>query len=212
MDPTQNWLFSLCHISQAEIHLSTLARGERTSDQLDGKPQVALVCDGSIRVSSGVATGGALLINQVGKGGLFGDSNLFLEASLPTTIQARSKTTLALVDKKLVKMRLLEEPKAMEAYARFCNEKLQFLLGRLNSLSDPSAHRRLCLYIQDHQSQGKVVLRNKQALSSVLGMSRATLFRELSSLEKEGILKQESLKTYAADTAALQTYLEESTT
>lgn len=183
----------------------SLVRGQSVSDQLDARPQVALVCDGSIKVSTGIATGGSILINQLGKGGLFGVCNLFLPSKLPTTIQALSKTTLAMVDKELVRNRLTENPKSMEAYARFCNEKLQFLLGRLNSLSSTSAQSRLCRYIAGHTADGKITLSNKQRLSQALGMSRATLFRELAQLEKQGILKQESLKTYAVDTAALPT-------
>lgn len=209
MNPTQNWLFRLCRISASETRMLTLARGERFSDQLDGKPQVALVCEGSIKVTSPAASQKSLLLNQVGTGDLFGVSNLFLETKLATSLQARTKTCLALVDKRLVRKRLMESPKAMEAYARFCNEKLQFLLGRLNSLSHPNSHIRLCLYIRDHQKEDRIVLQNKETLKSALGMSRATLFRELANLEKAGILRQESSKIYAVEQTALQHYLEE---
>ena len=209
MNPTQNWLFRLCRISASEIRMLTLARGERFTDQLDGKPQVALVCEGSIKVTSPAASQKSLLLNQVGTGDLFGVSNLFLETKLATSLQARTKTCLALVDKSLVRNRLMESPKAMEAYARFCNEKLQFLLRRLNSLSHPNSHIRLCLYIRDHQKEDRIVLQNKETLKSALGMSRATLFRELANLEKAGILRQESSKIYAVEQTALQHYLEE---
>lgn len=209
MNPTQNWLFRLCRISASEFRMLTLARGERFTDQLDGKPQVALVCEGSIKVTSPAASQKSLLLNQVGTGDLFGVSNLFLETKLATILQARTKTCLALVDKSLVRNRLMESPKAMEAYARFCNEKLQFLLGRLNSLSHPNSHIRLCLYIRDHQKEDRIVLQNKETLKSALGMSRATLFRELANLEKAGILRQESSKIYAVEQTALQHYLEE---
>ncbi len=204
MGSMDNWLFSLCHVAKDEMQEITLSRG----DHFTVRHKVALVCDGKLKVLA-KAHKETLLLNQLSTGDLVGVSNLFLEAEPPTTMVATTKSTLVLVEKDLIAFRLREEPKAMEAYARFCNEKLQFLLGRLYALSSPGARWRLCQFIQSHQVEGIITLSNKQALSKALGLSRATLFRELAVLEEREVLVRKTPKTYRVNTTKLASEMEE---
>lgn len=211
MDPTQNWLFHLCRITPEEIRLIQLSRGQVITDRLDGERQVALVCSGRVKVLAENANGGQLLVNQVGEGALFGVSNLLLEEELATSIQAQRQSLLAMVSKPLVIQRLRENPQAMERYARFLNGRIQFLLGRIRSLTPAPAQLKLASWLQTGQKDGRIKLPSKVMLAKALGMSRATLFRELATLEERKLLVpvSEKPRTYSVDTTGLQHFMEE---
>lgn len=99
----------------------------------------------------------------------------------------------------------------MERYARFLNGRIQFLLGRIRSLTPAPAQLKLASWLQTGQKDGRIKLPSKIMLAKALGMSRATLFRELATLEERKLLVpvSETPRTYSVDTTGLQHFMEE---
>ena len=83
---------------------------------------------------------------------------------------------------------LLKSPLAMVEYMKICNRKIQFLIQRIEQLSLPSARSKVSEYLLANTSieQPELSLVSKESLALPLGISRASLFRELSALEKKG--------------------------
>lgn len=206
-----NWLFASCRITAADATVVTLRRGQTATDCLEGMPQVALVLDGAVEACTRSESGAGLVVNRLEAGSLFGVSNLFLTDGLPTTLTGLAKTRLALVPKRLVVERLTHDMDAMVGYARFCNRKLLFLLGRITALSPSSAGGRLAWYLITHEKDGVATLANKEETARALGLGRASLFRTLKEFETAGLIVKRDRKTYAVDTAALRNSMEEHT-
>jgi len=207
----ENPLLRSCRIRQEEAVLVSLQRGQTITDTYQGKNQVCLIVKGTISVFSHSEDGCEMLLTQQHQGDLFGVSNLFLESNLETTLRSKTNSTLLLVAKETVRTHLLADMKAMEGYARFCNEKIQFLLGRLEALTPHSAKARLMSHFLANEKEGIVTIPNKDGLSKSLGIGRSSLYREMDNLETSGLIIAKNPKTYAVEVSALQAALGELT-
>ena len=74
------------------------------------------------------------------------------------------------------------------AYCRILNEKLDFLLSRVNLLSVKSNRKRLAAYLL--QSDG-VSISSRQELADYLALGKSALFRELGWLRDAGAIRWE---------------------
>lgn len=119
----ENELLKSCGINVQETVAISLSRGRTITDWYAGKPQVGLVAKGTLSVFSRSEDGHEVLLNIQRQGDIFGISNLFLENSLETTLRGKTNSTLIFISKETLRCHLLSDMNAMQAYARFCNEK-----------------------------------------------------------------------------------------
>jgi CRP-like cAMP-binding protein len=188
----ENWLFALCHLKASETDIVFLSRGET----IDGKGKVCCVEEGTVQVFTCAEDGGKVLVNLLEKGSIFGIYDLFLPPSKQCTIlKSKTKTKLVIVSKERIRKSLREDINSMEQYARFLNQKLQFLLHRIQQLTPSSARHRLVEYlIHTSDADGKVTFSSKEALAKQLGIGRSSLFREFGYLTQKGIARSEDHK------------------
>ncbi|MFA6891316.1 MAG: Crp/Fnr family transcriptional regulator [Sphaerochaetaceae bacterium] len=203
----ENELLKSCGINVQETVAISLSRGRTITDWYAGKPQVGLVAKGTLSVFSRSEDGHEVLLNIQRQGDIFGISNLFLENSLETTLRGKTNSTLIFISKETLRCHLLSDMNAMQAYARFCNEKIQFLLGRLEALTPRSARSRLIAHILATSDGGTVSIPNKDALAKSLGIGRSSLYRELENLENLRLITTMTTKSYAIDSVKLQNAL-----
>ncbi|MCI2129235.1 MAG: Crp/Fnr family transcriptional regulator [Sphaerochaeta sp.] len=194
-------------VTAKETQLVSLCRGQTINDQYGGTPQVCLVVKGTISVFSRSEDGHEVLLTVQKQGDLFGVSNLFLKHSLETTLRSKTNATLLLVPKETLRTHLEADMHAMLAYARFCNEKILFLLGRLEALTPRSARSRLIAHLLATSKDCVAAIPNKDALAKSLGIGRSSLYRELAHLECARMITAKDAKTYLVDTAVLQAAL-----
>ncbi|MGB4405714.1 MAG: Crp/Fnr family transcriptional regulator [Sphaerochaeta sp.] len=148
----------------------------------------AFVEEGELDVFSVALDGTRILVSTLGKSEVFGISNLFEEEDLRTLLQCRTDCVLLSVGKDVLRTAILKSPLAMVEYAKLCNRKIQFLIRRIEQLSLTSARLKVAEHLVSHTTaeNPELSLVSKASLALPLGISRASLFRELASLEKLG--------------------------
>jgi len=119
------------------------------------------------------------------EGEVYGISNLFNDKALPARLKCEEASTLRLYPKKEVKEALLKDESLISSYCALMNDKISFLVGRLELISSTNNRERLCRYLL---TKDRPVFERREELSSYLFMGRSALFRELRYLEDKGLL------------------------
>lgn len=179
--------------------------GEMVSDQVDGQPSVCLVASGIVDVYSVAVDGRDVQLNALQPGDCFGISNLLSTASLETVLRCRTETVLILIPKQVLISKMENDPILAMHYAAYCNQKIQFLLNRIEQLTIQSSRCKVIEYLLSQHQNGVVKPHgSREDLARQLGISRAALFRELSYLQDKGILTTEGSSMTILDLAALE--------
>lgn len=179
--------------------------GEMVSDQVDGQPSVCLVASGIVDVYSVAVDGRDVQLNALQPGDCFGISNLLSTASLETVLRCRTETVLILIPKQVLISKMENNPILAMHYAAYCNQKIQFLLSRIEQLTIQSSRCKVIKYLLSQHQDGVVKPHgSREDLARQLGISRAALFRELSYLQDKGILTTEGSSMTILDLAALE--------
>ena len=103
---------------------------------------------------------------------------------------------------------VLNEDTAQEVW-ELCNQKLQFLLRRIELLTMQSCRGRVIAHLLAGQDRNGCVkpTGSREDLARQLGVSRAALFRELAALQSMGVLRSEGNLLTVLDTPALEKLL-----
>lgn len=167
------------------VYPKEMEKGEFVSDD----NCVVFVYSGSISVCYTTLDGRNIHINTLVPGQCFGISNLFDASELSTTMQCLTPTSLVLVPKETVRKAVEESSDLAIRYATFCNKKIDFLIQKLDFLTTSSGRGKVMKYLITFQdSQGKLPVKSRDELASHIGISRATLFRELGYLKEKGFI------------------------
>ena len=175
-------------ITVSSLRRTSYPKGKVVGDS-DGSASLAVFVEaGELDVFSVALDGTKILVSTLGKSEVFGISNLFEEEQLRTLLECRTDCLLLSLPKEELRTAILRSPLAMVAYAKLCNRKIQFLIKRIEQLSLTSARAKVAEYLLSNTSveHPDLSLVSKESLALPLGISRATLFRELSALEKSG--------------------------
>lgn len=175
-------------INTSSLERTTYPKGAIVGDY-DGSVSLAVfVEEGELDVFSLALDGTKILVSTLGNSEVFGISNLFEEEQLRTILQCRTDCVLLSLPKEVLRTAIVKSPLAMVEYAKLCNRKIQFLLQRIEQLSLLSARSKVAEYLLSNTTtqQPELALDSKESLTLPLGISRASLFRELSALEKMG--------------------------
>lgn len=165
--------------------IKSFERGETVHEEQNGVGCIGLILSGSAQVTPNEQ--GA--VSTLTRGAEFGICNIFVREAMPTRLIARTPLKAAFLPKEVFAVILGENPALMYRYVRLCNLKMIYLAQKLRLVSIPDCTRRLAFWIAVNASGGSVSLpHSKDELARELGMSRASLFRAISSLEGQGII------------------------
>lgn len=183
-------LFRGCHIPLELMSIRTCQSGQMIRDQVEGRNCVGLVISGSVDVYSIALDGRDVQLNTLTDGDCFGICNLLIAEEMETVLRCRTKTTLLFIPKTSMITAMEQDAAFALRYASYCNQKLQFLIQRIELLTMQSCRGKVIEYLLSTQDeQGRVVPGcSRDELARHLGVSRAALFRELSSLSQQGLL------------------------
>ena len=138
--------------------------------------------------------GNRMCINTFKEGDCFGVAAVFgdSEQYVSTVVSKTDVEVLFLNEEQLNKM--FENPKISLNYIRFLSDKIRFLNEKLCLLSCENAESRVYSYLSSAaDSKGYVKsLKNMTLLSKMLGLGRASLYRSLDTLEKNGLILREN--------------------
>lgn len=196
-----NKLLTLSHIKQQDGINIDLKKGALLDDIYKSSRYVVEVKKGSLSVQSEITENKRVVISRLEEGAIFGISNLFIEDDLKTVLECEEDAMLFLVSKEFFKKKLLENTAAIEYYAKMMNEKLQFLLSRIERLSLPNARLKVAYALKD----GLLLENsNRDDVAASLAISRASLFRELSYFSDMNIIRRDGSNISIIDDEALE--------
>jgi len=154
---------------------------------------LGIIIKGSARVKKGSDT----LMSSLSPGSVFGMPLLFCDCGeFPTEITAVTDCCAVFFEKSYAEGLFTANPALARAYISLLSNRIHFLSLKIDTFVSPDVRSRLlCFlegeYAQSGRSDGIVSLPySMTALASRLSVGRTSLYRELNSLEKEGIIKR----------------------
>ncbi|MEG2174314.1 MAG: Crp/Fnr family transcriptional regulator [Oscillospiraceae bacterium] len=183
-----NKLFDGVAPIHTNLSIAAYCRGEHVSDTLDNIPCIGIVATGLVDVFSSACNESLLAVSTLGPGEAFGICNVFASHPMPTTLICRRAAKVVFISKKQFASLLSANHDMLMRYLILCNEKMQFLATRVELAGIPSCCGRLACYLLRNSDKDGCVfpISSKEQLSRMLGISRASLFRELGSLSRCG--------------------------
>lgn len=198
-------LFKGIDIPHDLIQCYTVEKGESITD-IDGSCIVCIL-KGKVDIYSTAVDGNDVHLSSSNLGDFFGVSNLFSQSDLQTELKAKTKTQLVSIPKEVFVQLMYENPDLSIRFATMCNEKIQFLLDRISHLTISSARQKLGMYLLNcAKNNAKISLPQREKLASYLGISRASLFRELSFFKSNGIIAVDGKYLTILDESLLKKY------
>lgn len=184
-------LFAGCDAAKLRFELRRFPSGRMLSDCPAGVSSVGLVTRGRVDVYSVALDGRDVLLSSLGAGECFGICNLLADGEMETVLRCGVDTHIAYISKSCLLGLLHEDVEFALRYAALCNEKLQFLLGKIELLTVQSCRGKLISWLTLHaDARGMVAWKaSRDELARHLSVSRAALFRELGSLQECGAVR-----------------------
>ena len=179
-----------CNLPASGMQVKYCHKGQIVSDRQKNEEILGLIMDGSMDVYSIALDGREILLSQLEKGDCFGVVNLLTKTELPTVLRCRTDTTLVIIPKCQLLSAMEKNSELALRYAGVCNKKMQFLIRRIEFLTMQSGKKKLVQYLLEVPGKGGRFGKNvsRDELASILGISRASLFRELAGLTKQGLI------------------------
>ncbi|MFI3177724.1 MAG: Crp/Fnr family transcriptional regulator [Eubacteriales bacterium] len=188
---TSNHIIGDAKISRDCMRVQEFEAGQEVLDHIDGIDCIGIIACGRVQVKAVSLDGKDIHLNTLEEGDCFGISNLLTMSALQTTLSSVDQTTILYIPKENLLTAMEEDANLAIRYAKYCNERIQFLLQRIEFLTVQTAKNKLILYLlAQSDDQGTISLEcRREELANRFGISRAALFRELSYLQKEGVLQ-----------------------
>ena len=184
-------LFSERYIIDNKIKTKTYKKGQFISDFFDGEYYLGVIKTGEVSVYCISSDGNEVNMTILKKGDVFGIANIFEDEPLDTVLKCKSDVSVTFYPKKyFVEMMKMDNNISLE-YLRYCNRKIQFLLKKIEFLNIQSSKKKIIEHLLEKNSEDDIVLLecSKEELSKILSISRASLYRELQSLQNENCLE-----------------------
>lgn len=207
---SSHFLFSNTQINLIEKAIVT--HGDGIQDFSDGEiilspennpPKLGLLLSGKATVTTPNPSH-AVLLRFLNAGDLFGIANLFSEESFISVVRADGACRCLFLSENAVAMLLEKSHAFRESYIGFLTGRIRFLNRKIGYLTAGSAERRLALYLSALGS-GEVRLPDSiTALSDLLNLGRASLYRAFDKLCNDGYLQKNGRNLYIPNADALK--------
>lgn len=158
-------------------------------------PSLCVILDGSAKVKKGET-----VISHLETGDLYGAAFLYNDvASFQNTVTSLSPLTVVTVSKDGVDEIIKNDPSIAINYIKYLSHRVSFLNDKIEGYTAQSAEEKLMHYLRKNAdtvgTKCEITVSMKE-LSSVLGISRASLYRVLDSLENSGKIRRDNKKIF----------------
>lgn len=187
---TENELETL--LSNETVKTVTCNDGEIMLDCENFANALFLVLHGTAAVWTKNECGREVFLRFIPEGELFGAATLFgreEKNSFCTSVRAKKNCTALMIPAQCVTRILLDHPQTAIDYISFLSDKIRFLNSKIDSYTTDGATDRLLKYLHSRQKNGESLDNiNMSRLAKQLNVGRASLYRSLDELEKNGII------------------------
>ena len=174
--------------------LRTYSRGETLVLAGQTNRRVGVVLSGTIEAYHPAASGARLPISQMGPGGVFGDVLGGSSLDSPVTVVAASGCEVLLIpyDRLLLSDGSAAHQRVLQNLVRTISDKYFLLSRRVDLLVLKSLRAKVCAYLlSEAEQQGSLTFSipySRIQLADYLNCDRSALSRELSLMQRDGLL------------------------
>lgn len=163
----------------------TFARGEKLAPRENGRVIGVIVSGAAWAVKP--KEHGSVTMNIMGANDVFGAATI-MGGELPSTEVRAKKAVRALVFSAESFLSLMESDFGVtRCFCRYLTDRIRFLTGRVECMAGSSAAEKLMRYLEKNSENGVYhIAIGMDALAKAISLSRATLYRALDELEKNG--------------------------
>ena len=185
----KNKLLSQCRPDELLFSIAEYGGGNRVFAAFEGEPSIGLIVSGRVNVYSVGIDGFRICLTTHNPGDCFGVAAIFTGEGPNTVLECVGKTTVAYLSHVNFINMLDSHPYLLKAYSLLLNQKIAFLNEKIEFLTLPSCKARLASYLLKNEENGALDLTiSKEQLAQIIGVSRASLFRELAHMSDEGLI------------------------
>lgn len=179
-------------LNDGKIRIMTLMKGEKLMTSEDTSSCLVIVISGCIIVSKINAQGKETIFNYHSSGAIFGMTSIFgSEHVFPSVMTCKQQSKIAIIPKCLIEQAFRENYDFAKEYASLLTDKILFLNEKLSAYTESDTEGKLLSWIKSaSESTNEITIPSGgiSHLAKALGMGRASLYRALDKLEKEGMI------------------------
>ena len=147
------------------------------------------------------------LLRFLRAGDMFGIANLFSSRPYVSTVRAVGNCRICRISEDAIRALLEEDKGFLYQYLGFLSGRIRFLNQKIGYLTAGSAERRLALYLSSLGEDTVELDSSISALSDLLDVGRASLYRAFDKLTEDGYLRKVGRKFILLDAdGMLQAY------
>lgn len=172
----------------------------------DGQARLGIIISGQVLV---LAPGGnETILNRLCAGDVFGVSAFFGSGGAGTEIVTEKESEILLIREDRAEP-FWENRMIRKNLIRFLTDRICFLNRKIAAFTEGSAKKTLaCYLLQGADEKGVCAISpSYSALAKELSLGRASLYRALDELVKEGLIKKEKKEVFLLDRETLKLYL-----
>ena len=184
-------------LEDAGCLMESYRRGDVIYDENHYRRNIGIILEGTVEVRKESPDGGRYVMNTLGNGGVFGVAAMFNDRDCyVTSLVACGVCRVVFLDQQLLVRLMREDFRAAENYIEFLSGRICFLNEKIGGLlisgTDSTLRHWLVRNLREEDGRYFVKLNvSISALASMLHMGRASLYRSLCELEREGLIKKE---------------------
>lgn len=175
--------------------IKSFKKGETVFSEENFIPCVCVILEGSAIVKKG-----GTVISHLKKYDLYGAAFLYNDISVfRNTVTALTPLSVAVLSKDGTDILLKSDPDFSLGYIKYLSHRVTFLNDKIEGYTAQSAEEKLMRYLKknsENQNGKCEIAVSMKELSSVLCISRASLYRVLDSLEQSGKIRREGKKIF----------------
>ncbi len=139
------------------------------------------------------------LLRFLSMGEPFGIANLFTSEPYVSVIRAHGSCRMLWLPEQAVRQLLEEDREFLDRYLSFLSNRISYLNRKIGYLTAGSAERRLALYLSSFEKDEIVFDLSLSALSELLDIGRASLYRALDRLTEDGLIRKDGRRITVLD-------------
>ena len=161
-----------------------------------GVRELGVLLQGRAEIQS-ADSGRCVILREMQAPGIFGAAALFCAGEVPMSrIETKSDARILYIPWEAVTALLDADSAFRRAYLTFLSERVRFLNRKILCFTAGSAERRLALWLCSEESDRILLPASLTALSDMLDIGRASLYRALDKLEGEGLIRRQGKEIF----------------
>lgn len=164
---------------------------------------LSVLLSGRARILSG-DSGRTVILRTLGPVDVFGAAQLFCRDAEPfSRIETLTACKIWMLPAEAVREWIHADPVFCENYLSFLSERVRFLNRKICGFTAGSAERRLALWLSGESEDDIVLPASLSALSDMLDIGRASLYRAFERLAADGMIEKSGRNIRILDRPAL---------